>query len=141
MRTAFVALCVLAAGAVSAQSAEPLPAKLSGRWTFMGPAGVFNDVVSLAFDAGAPPGRVAGRATWRGLTCGAQDEPFTGTWDGTELRIDTTHRPNVNAQRMNGSCAQGHAIYVLKRVPGTDRFEGNARVEGLPAVASVTLAP
>ena len=78
---------------------------------------------------------------WRGVGCGAQDEPFKGTWDGSELRIETIHRPNVNTQRMGGQCGTGRVTYALKRKPGEKTFEGEARLEGTSAVATMSVGP
>jgi hypothetical protein len=140
MRTAVIALAAVVAGLAFAQSADPLPPKLSGRYNFVGPQGVYNDAVTLTFDAPAVAGKVSGRVSWRGVNCGALDEPFVGTWDGTELRIETTHRANVNTQRPNGQCGSGRATYTLKRMPGS-KFEGQVQIEGSPAIATLALAP
>jgi len=140
VKLAVIALALVATGAAFAQSSEPLPLKLFGRWTFAAPEGVLNDAVTLSFDPPAAVGKVTGRVTWRGLSCGALDEPFSGTWDGTELRIETTHRPNVNTQRVNAQCGSGHATYTLKRTAGM-KFEGQAQLEGSSAIATMALTP
>ncbi len=71
---AIVGACLVTAA--FAQAMAPLPAKLSGRWVWLAPNGTTIDAFSLEFDGSREPGTVAGRLTWRGLNCGAQDEPI-----------------------------------------------------------------
>jgi hypothetical protein len=97
--------------------------------------------MSIALDVPAAPGPITGRLTSRGVACGAQDEPMTGTWDGTELRLESKVRPNVNTTRMNGDCASGRVTYVLTRKPGQVKFEGEAMRDGLSTPVQVTLSP
>ena len=134
-------VCVSAAGVVLAQSSDPLPSKLTGRWTAIAPRGTYIDSVSLTVDGHSQPGAVTGRVMWRGVICGAQDEPFTGTWDGTELRVNTTHCPDVNVQRMGGQCGTGRVTCVLRRKPGEKTFEGEGRMEGSATVATISVSP
>lgn len=124
-----------------AQPAAPLPGSLAGRWTFVGPGRTIIDAWSIRIDGAGAPGPVAGRLTWRGVTCGAQDEPVTGTWDGAELRFEGTLRPNVNVQNANGQCGSGRVAWVLARKPGTSSFEGTATQADRGTVVTVTAAP
>jgi len=140
-RTVLSVLLLLAAGAATAQSADPLPGKLAGHWSYMGPDGVFIDTVSIAIDGNGQPGPVTGRVTFRGVNCGAQDEPFTGTWDGSELLVETVHRANVNTRRMGGQCSTGHATYLLRRKPGEKAFEGDGHFDGTSLVVTISLSP
>ena len=132
--------CALTAGAV-AQSTDRLPAKLTGHWTVVSPNQTFINPITLAFDGDGQPGPIRGRASFRGVGCGSENEPITGTWDGVELRIDTLHRPNVNTVRMGGQCGDGKVTYVLRRKPGTTTFEGEGRSSFSPAVAAISVAP
>jgi len=130
----FVALVATAV----AQSGDSLPGKLSGRWTFIGPKTYVNPV-SLEFDGDGKPGPITGRLTWRGVTCGAENEPLKGTWDGTSLSFAATLRANVNAQSMNGQC--GDATFVLTRKPGESNFTGEAHATYTQAVPTIAVSP
>ena len=142
MRTAcIVGLFVSTATMLSAQGTDTLPPRLAGHWTVVGPQQTYINPISLTFEGDGRPGPIKVRVTWRGVTCGADDEPSSGTWDGTELRIDTIHRPNVNVQRMNGQCGDGRTTYVLKRKPGEKTFEGEGRATYSPSVATISVAP
>lgn len=141
-RTALIGIVlVVFADAALAQANDSLPHKLSGRWTFTGPSQTFINPVTLEFDGDGKPGPITGRMTWRGVTCGAQDEPLTGTWDGTELHFTSLLRANVNAQRMNGQCGDGKTTYVLRRKPGEASFEGDARASFTSAVPTISVSP
>lgn len=124
-------------------SVESIPKALSGRWTAVVPGGrTFTDTLSVVLDevpAGA--GAVKGRLTLRGVTCGAQDEPLAGTWDGSELRFDSLVRPNVNTQVQNGQCASGRVSFVLRRSPDTKSFQGESTRDGLSTPSQIVLAP
>ena len=141
-----LAAFALAAALVSAASAQApanaLPGALSGRWTFL-PAGgrTFVDMWSARFDGTGAPGPVTGKLTWRGVNCGAQDEPLTGTWDGTELRFESVLRANANTQNLNGNCEGGRAVWVLKRKPGSATFEGEGSMNERKVVVTVTASP
>ena len=130
-------------GMVFAQTAAPLPKAMSGRWTAVIPGGrTFTDTMSIVFDdAPIASGPVTGRLTSRGVTCGAANEPLTGTWDGTELRFESQVRSNVNPQRANGDCGSGRIIFVLTRKAGQATFEGESRRDGMSVPAQITLAP
>jgi len=144
MRIATIAaLAGVCAVTATAQSSDQLPGKLSGRWTVTSPRGTFIDTVSFTFESNGTPGPVTGKLTFRGVSCGAQDEPLKGTWDGSELRFESTHRPNVNAQRMDGQCGTGKVIYVLRRNPREKTFEGEGRPgEGASgSTVSITVSP
>lgn len=128
---------------VTATTPEPLPASLSGRWTFVPPGGrAAIDSWSARFEGSTAPGPIKGKVTWRGRGCGAQDEPFAGTWDGTELRFRFTARPNVNTQIVNATyCGEGRTDVVLQRKPGSNSFEGRATQNDGPAVIELTASP
>ena len=129
-------------GVVLAQTVEPLPKKLSGRWTVVVPGGqTYTDTMSVVLDVPDGVGPVTGRFTSRGVGCGSQDEPLVGTWDGNQLRFETLARPNVNVQRMNADCGTGRLTVVLTRKSGQSTFEGESRRDGVPTPAQVTLAP
>ncbi len=109
-------LLALAAGVAAAQSVEPLPKIMHGTWTAVVPnVRTFTDTFSVTLDGPPQGGALAGRLTLRGGVCGAQNEPLTGTWDGTELRLESMVRPNVNAQRPNGQCGNGRVTFVPER--------------------------
>ena len=122
-----------------AQTDTRLPASLSGRWTFMGPSGVLIDSVSIVFEGSGTPGTVPGRLTWRGINCGAKDEPIQASWDGTELKFEAVLKANTNTQRMNGNCPAEPTRWVLKRKAGDRAFEGEGRLANI--VVTVTAAP
>ncbi len=142
-----IAICILlvvmgVTHGVAAQTAAPLPKTLSGRWTAVVPGGrTFTDTMSVVLDVPATTGPLTGRLTLRGVTCGAIDEPLTGTWDGTELHFESQVRPNVNAQRTNGECGTGKVTFVLSRKPGQAVFEGESRRDAAPGASQITLAP
>lgn len=124
------------------QTPDRLPGKLDGSWTFTSSAGVFTNKVSLTFDGSGEPGPVSGRLTFHGGTCGAQDEPFKGTWNGRELRLETRHHANVNTTRVNGNCpADVPTIYVLRRDSADNSFRGEITREGTPGASQVTVSP
>ena len=87
-----------------AQTDTRLPASLSGRWTYVGPSGVIVDAFSIAFEGNGTQATVPGKLTWRGMNCGAKDEPIQATWDGTELKFEAVLKANANTQRMQGNC-------------------------------------
>jgi len=133
-------LCL--AGIVLAQATVPLPKAMSGRWTSVVPGGrTFTDTWSVVLDAPGGTGPVTGRLTLNGVGCGAKDEPLTGTWDGSELRIESQVHPNVNSQRANGECGTGRVTFRLTRKPGQSTFEGESQRDAAPAPSQVTLGP
>ena len=127
----------------SAAATVPIPTAMSGRWTAVVPGGrTFTDTLSIVLDAiPTGPGAVKGRLTLRGVTCGAQDEPLAGTWDGSELRFESLVRPNVNTQLQNGQCASGRVSFVLKRSPDGKSFQGESTRDGLSTPSQISLAP
>jgi hypothetical protein len=131
-------LLVALVEAAAAQAGDRLPGKLSGHWTYIGSRTYINPV-TIVFDGDGAPGPVTGRLTWRGVTCGAQDEPLNGTWNGTELRFTAALRANVNVESMNAQC--GDARFTLTRKPGEQGFDGDARASYTPAVPTISLAP
>jgi len=137
---ATVALCLSAVA--DAQDSAPLPKSLSGRWTAVVPGvATFNDTMSMTLDAPVQPGPVTGRLTARGVGCGDENEPLTGTWDGSTLRVESKVYPNVNVQRMNAQCGSGRVTYTLTRKPGQSTFEGEGVRDGMTGAAQVTLSP
>ncbi len=119
-----------------------LPTAMSGRWTAVIPGRqTYTDTMSVVLEVPAGTGTVTGRLNLRGVTCGAINEPLTGTWDGTELRLESQVRPNVNAQRSNGECGTGRVTFVLKRKPGQVGFEGESLRDGSTVPSQITLAP
>lgn len=127
---------------VLADDMAPLPKAMSGRYTAVVPGRqTYTDTLSVVLDAPSATGPVTGRLTVRGVTCGAVDEPLTGTWDGTELRFESLVKPNVNAQRPNGQCGNGKITFVLSRKPGQSAFEGESLRDGSPVVVQVKLSP
>ena len=141
-RMVLVGLGWFLAGGALAQATDALPGKLSGWWTATNPRGVFKNTLSLEVDGNAQAGPVTGRLTVNGRSCGAQDEPFRGTWDGTTLRFETTHRPNVNAMVKDGTCGSGQFTYVLRRKPGERTFEGELFLDGTTATGiTISMSP
>jgi len=131
-------LCAPIASAL-AQTAEPLPGTLSGRWTWMSPSGAIIDSFSLVLEGDRGAATIPGRLTWRGVNCGAKDEPVQVAWNGSELRFESFMKPNVNTQRMNGQCPSTPAQFVLKRRAGSASFEGEARAGNV--VITMTASP
>ncbi len=143
LKTAYVliAIAALQSGNVLAQTAA-LPKALSGHWTAVIPGRqTYSDSISMVLDAPGADGSVTGRLTTRGVGCGSQDEPLTGSWDGSVLRVESKVRPNVNAQRMNGDCASGRLTLVLTRKPGQAAFEGEALRDGSSIPSQITMSP
>ena len=136
------AIAISLTGVAFAQGVAPLPKALSGRWTAVVPGNkTFTDTMSVVFDDPIQSGPVTGKLTSRGVTCGAQNEPVTGTWDGTVLRMESKVYPNVNVQRPNGECGTGRVTYVLTRKPGQSAFEGEGVRDAMAIPVQVTLAP
>jgi len=141
MQRVVACIAMACASAAQAQSPDTLPVRLSGHWTAVVPGvRTLVDSVSFTFDQPYPPGPVKGRVTFHGTRCGAADEPATGTWNGSELRLDTRHYPNVNARLVNAQCGSGNVTYVLVRKPGANTFEGDGILDGVPTV-QVSVAP
>ena len=139
IRIAVTLLLAMIATTALTQTGAPLPGSLSGRWTFMGPAGVLIDTFSIVFEGNRAPGAIPARLTWRGRNCGARDEPIQATWDGTELKFETVLKANTNTQRMNGDCPPEPTRWVLKRKTGENLFEGEGRVGNI--VVTVSAGP
>ena len=132
MRAAIAVVFMLFVGAdLHAQAGDPLPAQLSGRYTFVGPGGAIINPFALVFDGDRKGPSVSGRLTWRGNNCGAQDAPIVASWDGSELRFELQLQPNVNTMRMNGTCVPEPTRFVLKRKPGERGFEGEATLRAV----------
>ena len=135
-------LLVFVATPLFGQNADPLPTTLSGRWTVIAAGGrTYIDSVSLKLEGDGKPGPVKGLMTWRGVTCGAADEPLEGTWDGQVLRFTSTLRPEVNAQRNGGQCGDGKLVGELQRKPGERSFSGETRMASTGGSASVSVSP
>ena len=142
IRWLFPLVAVGVSVAAFAQSVAPLPKSLSGSWTAVVPGrATFTDSMSVVLDGPGEPGPLTGRMTSRGVTCGALDEPLTGSWDGKELRLESKVRPNVNVARINGDCASGRVTYVLTRRSGQAKFEGEGQRDGMSIPVQVTLSP
>lgn len=139
-RMLLVAGLALSCSATHAQPADnTLPAKLQGRYTLTLPSGgVFLNAFSLVFDGPPSAGVVKGKVSWRGVNCGAQDEPIEATWDGSELRFGMRTYSNVNAQRSNGTCqADPHTVVLKRNASGV--FEGQ-QMAGQASI-SMTASP
>ena len=138
LKVLVVFACSLFVTVVAAQPFAALPRTLNGKWTYVVPGGrTFIDSLSLAFDGGGEEGTVSGRLTHRGVSCGALDEPFTATWNGSVLRIESRLRANVNTARNGGTCAD-KIVYTLK--PSGKGFEGEAVMDGFSAPALISLS-
>lgn len=132
---------VVTSASAFAQAGDPLPPKLSGHMTARGSAQTFILNVSMEFDGERKPGPIKGRVTHQGVNCGAQDEPLTGTWDGSELHVSAALHANVHTLRMNGQCDGAIVTYSLKRKPGASEFEGDVRANTTSTVAPIVLSP
>jgi hypothetical protein len=84
---------------------EKLPPEIFGRWTLTNSTAIFNEPFSIAFDGSRGPETVSGRLAWRGIMCGAKDEPIQAQWDGPEFRFEAVLKPDTNTQRSYGTCA------------------------------------
>jgi hypothetical protein len=133
MRTYNGFLCLLlvaAAGVAVAQTG--LPKAMSGTWSGLSERNTpLNGTMSVVIDQQNPDGTIAGRITTSGQMCAMKDEPMTGRFDGTVLRMAATYRALVP----QASC--GKATFVLKR-SGTG-FEGE--IPGSRLRTKVSLAP
>lgn len=140
----WILMAALLAAVVSPAQAQPapLPGALSGRWTAV-PAGgrTVIESFSVRFDGTGAPGPVTGKLTWRGVNCGAQDEPLKGTWDGVELRFESHLRANANTQIVNGTCGNARGEWVLRRKSGSSTFEGEGLFNEGKIVVTLTAAP
>ncbi len=136
-RMAAALLSFLLSAPVFGQSDAALPATLSGRWSFTSGANTVIDSFSIVFEGNRTPGTVPGRLTWRGVNCGAKDEPIQAQWDGSVLKFEALLKANTNTQRMNGNCGADPGRWELKRKG--DRFEGEARFPN--STVSVTAGP
>lgn len=127
MRPIFFGLAsilIFQAGISTCALAEPLPTNMSGSWSGATGGGMKQRsfqvwIVITKQDA---DGTVEGTVTRHGNGCGAKDEPFKGTYDGTTLRFTSMSRANVNALQANGTC--GEDEYIAKRSADGKSFEG-----------------
>ena len=119
-----------------------LPAKLSGRWTFVVGGKVFVDTLSLYFRSEQSRGSVSGRVTWCGINCGARDEPLKVLM-APNLRIAYRDDGTTQCQYTTaGRAARHRTRHLLLEVQACEKtFEGEARSEGTSAdvTMSVTL--
>jgi hypothetical protein len=129
------------AGLAAAQATDPLPKRLSGHWTFASPSKTFVNSAAFDFEGDGRTGPITGKLNWHGVTCGAQDEPIAGTWDGHALRVTGILRANVNSDRMNGQCGDGKVTFTLVRKAGERDFEGEARADYTDAVPKILVSP
>jgi hypothetical protein len=141
LKIALVASVFAISMSAHAQIDATLPAKLTGHMTATGATQTFILNIAMEFDGDRKPGAIAGRVTHRGVNCGAENEPLTGTWDGTEVRVVATLHANVNTLRMGGQCDGAKVTYTLKRKPGTGEFEGDVRANNSSAAATIVLSP
>lgn len=134
---------IIATTWAAGQTPQALPTALTGKWVVVLPNGrLYTDSMSLVLDAPADGSNtVKGRLTVRGVTCGAQDEPLIGTWDGVQLRFESQVRPNVNAQQKDAQCGSGKVSYVLRRKPGQQDFDGEFTRDGMSVPGQATLTP
>ena len=140
-RVCIPSVLALVACGVFAQPETGLPKTMSGSWTGVYPRGSFSDTMSVVLGAPDGSGALKGLLTYQGLSCGAKDEPLTGTWNGTELRFESQLRPNVNSKRLNGQCGTGLTKFVLTRKPGQGSFVGESRTEGTQIPDQIQLSP
>ncbi len=144
--------------AAGAQAGDGLPVTLPGQWSAVSQGDApqvtlsnrfaslsqggrtLSDGFELRFAAPPADGPVSGRMDWRGIRCGALDEPFRGTWDGAELVIETRLRPGVNAQQQGGDCGEGVFRLTLARKPWRRALEGDGALDGR-VIATVTATP
>ena len=127
-------------GVVLAQPADDrLPRRLVGKWTSLSPNGrTFIDTVDIALDGDGSQGPVKGRVSWRGVNCGASNEPVEGAWDGSTLRLQGMLRPDVNVQRNGGQCGDGKVLFEIRRKGGT-AFEGSTSMASTGGAATMKL--
>jgi hypothetical protein len=124
------------------QSGVELPAKLAGRWTVISPTkptDIYTDHFSLTFEDPRTPGTVQGRLNWRGVNCGAKNEPIQALWDGTELKFEAILKADTNTQRSYGKCVAEPVRWVMKR-KDDGSFEGQGHAPN-NIVATVTASP
>jgi hypothetical protein len=128
---------LMAGTAVWAQGTA-LPTSMSGVWAVPANRNITNQW-SVKLERQEAGGAVAGKLTWWGLTCGADGEPFTGSFDGRKLQLRSMLRENVNTRQPKGNCG----AMVADLMQGADgAFEGTAYSEVNPsAVVNVTLKP
>jgi hypothetical protein len=115
-----LAVLALLAGALPDVAAQDkVPAKMSGKWSGTTPAKgtPFGGSWSIVVDKQGPDGSVEGKVTWEGRTCGMDDEPFTGSFDGTQLTIVAQFRDKFP----NANCPKSRLVLQKK---GTSDFEG-----------------
>ena len=123
-------------------AAEPLPKSMGGRWAATLSSGQqIGNIWSLTVEKLDGSGRFEGKLTYYGAFCGAKNEPMTGTFDGSELRINSSLRANTNTDRAGGQCGTGKAMWLLKKQPGRQLFEGEGELEGIPVKTRVYLNP
>jgi hypothetical protein len=122
---------LLGAAPVAVAQAE-LPRAMSGTWSGVSERNIpVNGSISVVIDKQETNGAITGRMTASGQYCAMKDEPMTGRFDGTVLRLEATYRALVP----QASCRK--ATFVLKRT-GTG-FEGE--IPGSPLRTKVSLAP
>ena len=123
-------------------AAEALPKSMSGRWAVTTPRGEVSNTWSIIIDKQDGKGAIEGRVTHYGITCGAKDEPMSGTFDGSVLILQSRLRPDVYSARAGGNCGSGKITWTLRKREGRDDFEGEAVFEGVQSVkVSVYLNP
>jgi hypothetical protein len=133
-RLGFRVTIVLAALAGTAQDLAAqgkLPEKMTGTWASNAPTqggarGAVGGTWSVLIAEQKPDGSIAGKATWEGgRLCAMNDEPMTGRFDGTELRMAVTFQnkfPNAGCSKAN---------LVLRKAGEGNTFEGELRGSGI----------
>jgi hypothetical protein len=74
-------------------------------------------------------GTIEGRLTHHGFNCGAKDEPMTGSFDGSELRLVSRLRADVNVKNAGKDCGSGKTTWTLQKQK-KGGFEGKGVWEG-----------
>lgn len=123
-------------------AAEPLPKSMDGRWAATLSSGQqIGNIWSLSVEKQDASGTLQGKLSYYGTFCGAKDEPMTGSFDGSELRITSSLRANTNTDRAGGQCGTGKASWILRKQQGRHLFEGEGRLEGVAVTTRVYLNP
>jgi hypothetical protein len=110
-------------------AAEPLPKSMSGQWFLARVRGQVSGDWSVVIDKQDDKGAIEGRLTHHGFNCGAKDEPMTGSFDGSVLRLVSKLRANVNVKNPGRDCGSGKTTWTLNRQKNGS-FEGEGLWEG-----------
>jgi len=132
-----IVLVLLAGAAPELAAQDKLPAAMAGHWSGIArvPPGQDQPISgnwSVAIDKQNPDGSIEAKATWSGFrNCEMNNEPLSGRFDGTELRLEGIFRDKFP----NAGC--GKANFVLKKSGAG--FEGE--IPGSRLRIKVTLSP